>query len=385
MILDDIINNIIDKISTIPLEEPVFIYTGVGAAAGSVDHNGILQLENYQQYPPFLQNLKNNIPNLHIFIILIDPYQETPPYMATDKNLILGANEIGANEIGANEIGANEIGANEIEQLEFYSNNNLTVYVMRKCVYSDPYEARNDYINITNRLRHLNTFAINNNITTLYHDFSGRHNGLLAEYFDKELNDDLDHVIYGLSARVDHGCMFDLTDISSYFPFKIDYLPFLNHNKRIIIKLFNIFRFTKLDTIKEKLEIEMNNYPPYMLAMIEKQKEQVINSIKSELRNYIFSNLRIILRLSNGEEKYEEIQNVYFFNNLPEYEKTKVLALYHKKHFTKLLDYLMNYYGKKIDIVSKIKALDVSGREILEFIVNGTNPYDWYNSLNNFF
>mgnify|MGYP000925076089 CR=1 FL=1 len=46
-----------------------------------------------------------------------------------------------------------------------------------------------------------------------------------------------------------------------------------------------------------------------ILKMIEKQKEQVIRSIKSELRNDIFSNLRIIVRLIKGDEKYEEITN----------------------------------------------------------------------------
>lgn len=373
MILDDIINSIISTINNIPLEEPVFIYTGVGAAGGSVDHNGILQLENYHQYPPFLQNLKNTIPNLHIFIILIDPYQEKPPYMVKDKNLISEANEIGANEIGEN------------NNIECYSNHNLTVYVMRNSIYTEPYEARDNYINITDQIRHLNNFAINNNITTLYHDFSGRKNSLLAEYFDNELSDHLDHIIYGLSAREDHGCMFNLTDISSYFPFKIDYLPFLNNNNRIIIKLFNIFRFTTMDTIKEKLEIEMLNYPPYMLPMIERQKEQVITSIKKELINDIFYIFRVIVRLINGDETYEEIKNVYFFNCLPEYEKRKALQMYHEKKFNELLDYLMNYYGKKIDLVSKIKSLDISGREILEFIVTTSNLYDWSKTLNNFF
>jgi hypothetical protein len=377
MILNDIINSIIDKIGHTPLEEPVFIYTGVGAAAGSVDQNGTLQLENYHQYPPFLQNLKNTIPNLHIFIILIDPYQETPPYMVTDKNLTLEANINGITNDITNSITNSNI--------ECYTNNNLTVYVMRKCVYTEPYEAKNDYINITDQLRHLNNFAINNNITTLYHDFSGRQNALLAEYFDKELNDHLDHIVYGLSAREDLGCMFDLTDISCYFPFKIDYVQFLNNNKRILIKLFNIFRFTTLDTIKEKLEIEMTNYPPYMLPMIEKQKKQVINSIKKDLINDIFYIFRVIVRLIKGDETYEEIKNVYFFNILPENEKNKALSMYHEKKFNNLLDYLMNYYGKKIDTVSKIKYLDVSGREILEFIINGSNPYDWSKSLNNFF
>jgi hypothetical protein len=256
---------------------------------------------------------------------------------------------------------------------------------MRNLVYTDPYEAKDDYNNITNQLRHLNKFAINNNITTLYHDFSGRQNALLAEYFDNEIEEHLDHIVYGLSAREDHGCMFDLTDFSSYFPFKIDYDSFLNHNKRIIIKLFNIFRFTTLDIIKEKLEIEMMNYPPYMRPMIEKQKEQVTNYIKTELKNEIFATLRIIVRLNKGDETYEEIKNVYFFNKLPEYEKTQALTMYHAKQFNKLLDYLIYYYGKKINSVTKIKELDVSGREILLFIINGPNLYDWGKSLDNFF
>lgn len=375
MLLDDIINTIIEKISIIPLEHPVFIYTGVGTA-GNVDHNGILQLQNYHQYPPFLQNLKNTIPNLHIFIILIDPYQENPPYMVNDKNLTLQSNEL-----------INGLNLENNEIIECYTNNtnDLTLYVMRKCVYTDPYEANPDYINITDQLRHLNLFAIHNNITTLYHDFTGRKNALLAEYFDNELTDHLDHIVYSLSAREDHGCMFDLTDISSYFPFKTDYLQILNHNKRIIIKLFNIFFFTTLDIIKEKMVIEINNYPPYMHAMIEKQKDQVINSIKTELRNEIFAILRLILRLIKEEEKYEEIKYVYFFNSLPEYEKNKALSMYHAKEFNNLFNFLINYYGKKIDLVVKIKDLDISGREILEFIINGSNPYYWYNSLNNFF
>lgn len=376
MLFDTIINSIINEIEIIPLENPVFIYTCVGGAAGLIDDNGILQPENYHQYPPFLQNLKNTIANLHMFIILIDPHQESPPYMVNDKNL-LDIKKIFENK--------NEIDNNS--DVKYYTNNDntLTVYTMHKDVYTDPYESKNGYINITEQLRKLNLFAIENNITTLYHDFTGRKNSLLAEYFDSTLYDHLDHIIYSLSAREDHGCIFDLSQISSYFPFRIDSQSFINRNKRVIIRLFNIFRFTTMDIITEKIEIETMNYPPYMRIMIEKQKEQVITTIKDELRNDIFSILRIILRLVKEEEKYEEIKHVYFFNNLPEYEKNKALSLYNEKKFNNLIDFLINYYGKKIDLVVKIKKLDISGREILQFIINGTNPYDWYKSLENFF
>ena len=296
--------------------------------------------------------------------------------MINDKNL-LDIKKIFENK--------NEIDNNS--DVNYYTNNDntLTVYTMHKDVYTDPYESKNGNINITEQLRKLNLFAIENNITTLYHDFTGRKNSLLAEYFDSSLYEHLDHIIYSLSARQDHGCIFDLSQISSYFPFRIDSQSFINRNKRVIIRLFNIFRFTTMDTITEKIEIETMNYPPYMRIMIEKQKEQVITTIKDELRNDIFSILRIILRLVKEEEKYEEIKHVYFFNNLPEYEKNKALSLYHEKKFNNLIDFLINYYGKKIDLVVKIKELDISGREILQFIINGTNPYDWYKSLENFF
>jgi len=359
--LDQIINTITEKINTIPLNEPVFLYIGVGASAGLRDEHGNLELKNYHQYPPFLQHLANLVPNLHTFIILIDPYQENPPYMVKDKNLILN---------------------NDNENIECYALDNLAVYTLRQGIYTDPYEQRHDYLNITAQLRQLNIFSIENNITMLYHDFSGRKNALLAEYFDEELGEHLDHIVYGLSAREDHGCYFDLTDERSYFPFKFSSL----NKQRILIKLFNIFKFTTLyESIKEELAAEVKNYPPYMHNMITNQKEQIIKEIKSELRNDILSNLRIIARLITGAEKVEDITNVYFFNALPELEKKEALILYHENMFPELFDYLIYYYGKKLDIVSKIKEMDISGREILEFVIHGAEPYDWYKNLDNFF
>ena len=48
----------------------------------------------------------------------------------------------------------------------------------------------------------LNKFSINNNITTLYHDFSGRQNALLAEYFDNEIDE--------ISERNKEKCSFEI-------------------------------------------------------------------------------------------------------------------------------------------------------------------------------
>jgi hypothetical protein len=67
--------------------EPVFIYTGVGTAAGLRNADGTLELKNYHQYPPILQDLKNLIPALKLYIVLLDPCQECPPYMIKDKQM----------------------------------------------------------------------------------------------------------------------------------------------------------------------------------------------------------------------------------------------------------------------------------------------------------
>ena len=53
-----IINNIKNKINNIPINEPIYIYIGIGTYAGLINNNsGILEPQNYHQYPPFLQNL----------------------------------------------------------------------------------------------------------------------------------------------------------------------------------------------------------------------------------------------------------------------------------------------------------------------------------------
>ena len=54
---------------------------------GLKNNNGILEPQNYHQYPPFLQHLKNKIVDLNLFIVLIDPMQEQPPYMVADKGM----------------------------------------------------------------------------------------------------------------------------------------------------------------------------------------------------------------------------------------------------------------------------------------------------------
>ena len=211
MNLSTIFTDIKERITIIPHDECVFIYIGVGTYAGLKNKDGILEPQNYHQYPPFLQDLKNSIPNLNLFIVLIDPMQEQPPYMIADKGLANAA-----------------------------PSPTIAIYSLLKSVYTDPYECYgDDFINITEELRDLNKYAMAENITLLYHDFTGRRNSLLADYFDEELGEHLNHIVYGLSARQDHGCYFDLTAPESYFSWRNEG----GNHKRTYIILFNIYYY----------------------------------------------------------------------------------------------------------------------------------------------
>ena len=372
--MEYILNDIFNKITTIPLNEPIFIYTGVGSAAYLIkNENDELYLEpqNYQQYPPFLQNLKNTISNLHLFIILIDPCLENPPYIV---------NDIGLEQLN------NDNENYKKHNIDYYSNQNkIYLYTYKKDVYTDPHREFNNAVNITTHLRKLNNYAVINNITTLYHNYTGIANNILAEFFDQEIIHNLDHIIYGLSARQDHGCQFDLTANSSYFPFKI-YNNSIN-NERAIVKLFNIFSYilSVHTNYKYHLENQYNIYPVYMHNMINEQKKQVINNIKKNLRNNTFPILRIIARLITGDEKLENIKNIDFLENLPPLISPKAVELYNNKQHYILYYYLIDYFSIPLDIVVNLQNLDLTGKEMLEFIINDVDIYKWYDNINDFF
>jgi hypothetical protein len=401
--MDKILDTIFNEIQTISLDEPVFIYTGVGSAA-SLNAEGILEQQNYHQFPPFLQNLKNTIPNLHLFIILIDPYLEEPPYMVKDKGIrILNDNECennsycnsasetsgcnamasGCNAMasgcsetrGCNAMAAMASGCSETSGC----NAMAAMAAYRKSIYTNAYLENGE--NITNQLRRLNKYAIQNNITTLYHDFTGRDNKLLAEFFDLELGEDLDHIVYGMSARENHDCYFDLTELTSFFPYRIT----SDANKRPLIRLFNIYKYITLDYISEKLDVQYTLYPQAMHPMIDAQKEQVIIRVKNEFKNSNFSILRVIKRLITGLDTYEEITNMYWFEPLPPRIKNKSLDLYHKKEFIHLFSFLLDYFAKSIELVLKIKNIDLTGREILDIVTDDVKIYNWYDNLSQFF
>jgi len=359
MSLESIYKRIKDEIQNLRPNIPALIYTGVGTFAGLKNDNGVLEPQNYHQFPPFLQELYRVIPNLQLYIVLIDSMQENPPYLTRDFPLINSA-------------------------LDMYRNNQLTVYVWRQRVYTQPHEPLEDAVNITKALRDLNTFAVQNSVSTFYHNFTGARNHILAEFFDPELLSDVDHIIYGFSMRRDHGCYFDLADIESYMPYRV---VDETHATRRHLQFFNYYKYL-LNLNMDMAEREKTLFPKYMHGAIAAQKDQIMEEQKQYLRVNILSTLRIAFKLKTAQENQAQENQaqedpappVHYLSidYLPCQIKKTIQTYTAKSDFISLYDFLLCYFGEQLNTLAHVMQLgDIDGHELLELITVNANPYQW--------
>ena len=365
-IINNIINSIVYNIQTqVVPDSPVLIYMGIGTYAGLIDNNGFLAPKNYHQYPPFIQNLKNTIPNLYIFIILIDPNQENPPYMVLDKGL------------------------EHTPSPDIFTSisKRTSLYVWRESVKAGPHDFPSNAVDITANLIFLNNYAVMNNITFICHDFTGRRNSILADFFDKDIRSNIDHVIYGMGARNDSGCYIDLESVDTYMPFRVEVE---SNSRRPMIKFFNIYSYMFSGTV-EKINHDKFNYPPYMREMIENQKKNAVDTIISDFRNNILTVLRQVHQLIYSPKKNDtdekEVENVstFFFSGISSRNIDQFIILYNSHMFTALYQKLKEYTGEQIDYAAKLREMDIDGCEILEFIMSDKDPYKWDKNISSFF
>ena len=332
------LNDLKNEIADIPAEEPVFIYVGVGTAASRKEH----------------------LPNLHLFLVLIDPLQENPPYVVTDYKL-QGNNDT------------------------HYKSEFIQTFVYRERVYTDP-DLNEADLNITPMLRDLNTFAKEKQISLLYHDFTGRQTALVAEYFDFENKEYLDQIIYGMSAREDHGCFFDLTEPNAYFPYKLVY----PENSRPIVKMFNYYKYCVNQTY-DKSAIELQTYPKEMHALAAEQKQQIIRTIHTQFKTTNLSALRQVRKLlleeqqaeqQQAEQQAKQLQANYIFNDLPKFYREMFKDLFKEHEYDLLYEMVFNYSASELEKLAQLKELALSGEDLLTFITLDEDPYKWYNTMN---
>jgi hypothetical protein len=385
-------NDLKNDIRNTPTDYPVYIYVAVGAAAGPLSPTGVLAQENYHQYPPFLQELRNTVPDLRLFIVLIDPQQEDPPYV------------------------------------EHMNRPRLTqVYVFRQNVHTDVNENPCEgSINITDELRQLNQFAIDQRASLLYHDFTGRAVRLLAEYFDYELAPHLDYIVYGLSAREDHGCYFDLTQPASFFAFRLDLpaavsafrldlpaavsafrldLPAAVSPPRPLLKVFNYFKYI-INHSWRNIEAEMATYPHDKQYLIREQKNQIMNDIIKRFRHFNIAMLRQLRKKQQAQQQEQapgqapgqaqapeqapaqneddEYHPEYLFMHLPKMQYDMYMDLWRDKHYDLLYDVIFLFCANQLQVVAQLREMDLNGDDILKFITMDADPYKWYKTIDEF-
>lgn len=122
-----------------------------------------------------------------------------------------------------------------------------------------------------------------------------------------------------------------------------------------------------------------------MHKMINVQKEKVLTLIKQDLKNNVFSTMRILLKLNSGEEKREDHTYLYISGWLSHSNKIYIEQKLHEGAYKDIFNYLLNYLGTKMDTVVKLKQMDITGQELIRFIITNEHMYEWFNNLNYFF
>ena len=370
-------NTLKNEIKKVLPTEPVFIYIGVGTFAGLLNQaDGTLAPENYHQYPPFVQDLRNRVANLNTFLVLIDPQQENPPYLTRDFPVV----EVELNHYKSVSV---SVSVSVSENVSQNQSQRLQVLVYRNAVYTDP-DVRHYHderaINITAALQDLNKFAVENRASLLYHDFTGRRTADLAEYFDYDCEAAMDQVVYAMSAREHHGCYFDLSKPDAYFAIKVVHD---RCSERPIVKMFNYFKYI-LNSQYAEAEAERQSYPAYMHPFIEEQKQHIIHDIKTEFKNNYIAALRQIKKIILNPESDVD-PNTYLYNHVfNRYQCEMLLELLRTKEYILLEEILFNICAAKLEVLAYLKQMDLTGEQILKFITADPDPYQWYKSMNHF-
>lgn len=386
----DELNSIIDSIELniqYNLEKlPILIYVGIGTIAGRIrnDENNvaILDDENYHQFPPTLQKLYMQVPNLQVFCIYIDPSLENIPFITQDNRM------------------KEKLNLNNWQNHNGFSfeNNRITIYPFRQNIIVNstkeyPYGVC-DYVNITDELSRLHKICIENNCTYLYHDFSGNDNTKYIEkYFvesDIPIKNHLDHIIYGLGNGSINGCYYDFRKPEAHLAYLVK-----NTSNRPMISVFSINYI--LNSYQNQKNANQEDIITYLNEVIESFGDdniEIITSIMcnhidtfiSQFRDYILYALRYIKdmqeKIIKGENPVFDM-TTYGFNNV--FDKDMIYQIRNivetKNHHIvyQVADLIVYKYQFEFNILGR--KCNMSGREFLHEIISGSDKYSWYSTF----
>jgi hypothetical protein len=378
------LNSIIDSIELnikYNLEKvPVLIYVGIGTVAGLIrreDDISILDDENYHQFPPALQQIYKDIPNLHIYCIYIDPYLENTPFVTQDLRM--------KQKMGWVDWKNNN---------DFcYENTRISVYPYRHSIIvnsaQNKYNVSNDYINITKEIDRLHKISIDNNITYLYHDFSGNDNiKYIEKYFNDSIKNNLNHIIYGLGNGSIYGCYYDFRKPEAHLPYIIENTP-----NRPMISVFNLNSVIDLYNINEYNKEIYGDFISFLNEIIESfgiKNIEIITSIMcnhinefiTKFKDYILYILRYFKDIDEknmrGEHPPIDFKS-YGFGNILDDIMLETIKNAYDRYSNNLLNLVVDMIAIKYKYEFNIlgRKLNMNETEFLHHIINDPNKYNW--------
>ena len=118
-----------------------------------------------------------------------------------------------------------------------------------------------------------------------------------------------------------------------------------------------------------------------MRHLADLQRNQIIQIRLNQLKNTNLSLLRQVRKIILNPQEQAEAE-LYIINDLPYLYRQMFIDLYTEKEYDLLYELLFNYSANDLDGLAKLKGMDMTGEEILNFITLDENPYKWYNVIN---
>ena len=382
--MDLIISSIESTLNSPDLRNaPVMIYVGVGTFAGlmtEIDGQKILEDKNYHQFPPCVQKIFSEHNEMHIFIILIDPLQENPLYISTDRNMYRKYFQYEWNHID--------------DTVEMYINDRITIYPFRKAVKTqiNNYHYDDSILDITHELYRLNELCIQNDLTFLFHDFSGQDTPkLLEKYFIDQIKNNLDHIIYGIGGGYINGCYYDFTSPEAFFATTVEF------KSRKIIKVFSIiqmmnqFHFMRKSHINTNLQdylsSEIERYGIENIETISSQISNLKEDFKFKFKNYIIYILRILKDYNFDSLEDGKILDLnYYLKRINTYEIRMMIDSRDPQLFEKTIHFIGKMYENEITLItSNTRYAEFSPVELILMVTANSDKYKWFDTFNQIF
>ena len=358
MDITDILGNIDCVIKTFPTN-PIVIYIVVGGANNPM-----------QQFPPCLQMIKTLDPTAKFILLYFDPYHEHPPNVI--KEVFGEYTETSEHTHDTNF--QYTLALPEQDESVF-------IFLYKRNVHVHNGDTSRDSVNITEMLKMVNATSIENNVSLIYHDFTGREIHTVSEIFDEELKNHLDQIVYGLSARQDHGCFFDLTKDSAFFAIK---KVCINNINRPVFKMFNYYKHINNKTLGGgEYFKDMKEYPQNMHKYIDAQRIQLFGIYVDKFKTsdmFVLRQVHKQIYTNSTDNKNNELYTPRVGGKLNELYK----ELWCKKNYETLHELVIERCEDILDKIVFLGNLDISGGDLLRFITMDPDQTRWYNKYAEF-